>query len=104
MDGIKYDTGKPAMELVPPNALEAVADVLAYGAKKYAPNNWKKLDNLEQRYLGAALRHINSHRKGESLDPESGRLHLAHAICSLMFIIESWYDYDSSTLATSPAE
>lgn len=103
MEGIKYDQDKLRFDLMPPNAEEAVADVLTYGATKYAPNNWKKLDNLEERYIAAALRHINAHRKGEPDDPESGRLHLAHAICGLMFIIESWYpDDDSSTLATSP--
>ena len=105
MEGIKYDSDKTAFNLLPPNAEQAVAEVLTYGAKKYAPDNWKKVGYLEARYLGAAMRHLNAHRRGETDDPESGCLHLAHAICSLMFIIESWYpDDDSSKLATYPEE
>jgi hypothetical protein len=62
--------------------------VLEYGARKYAPDNWRKVDNPEARYLAAALRHINAWRRGEKRDQESGLSHLAHAATSLMFIME----------------
>ena len=86
--GTKYDSDKPRMDLIPPHAELLLAQVLTYGANKYAPDNWRKVDNASQRYLAAALRHINSHRQGEVIDPESGLPHLAHAMCSLAFILE----------------
>lgn len=86
--GSKHDTGKPLMGAVPPNALLAVARVLTFGAEKYGRDNWRQVENAETRYLDAALRHINAYQRGEAVDPESGESHLAHAVCSLMFMIE----------------
>ena len=86
--GKKYDEGKPIMGAVPPKALRSVAEVLTFGAKKYGRGNWQKVDNAETRYLDAALRHINDYQSGISVDEESGKPTLAHAICDLMFILE----------------
>jgi hypothetical protein len=52
-------------------------------------DNWRKVDQLERRYMGAAMRHLNAFRQGETLDAESGLHHLAHAMCCLAFIIEN---------------
>lgn len=86
--GSKHDTGKPLMGAVPPNALLAVAKVLTFGAEKYGRDNWRQVESAETRYMDAALRHINAHQRGEAADPESGESHLAHAVCSLMFMLE----------------
>lgn len=86
--GMKYDNEKPMMNLLPPKAEMEMARVLTFGAKKYAPDNWRKVDDLERRYLAAAMRHINAHRQGEKLDSESGLSHLSHAMCCIAFIIE----------------
>jgi hypothetical protein len=86
--GRKDDAGKPRFDLMPPVAELKIAEVLEYGARKYAPDNWRKVDNPEARYLAAALRHINAWRNGERRDPESGLSHLAHAATSLMFVVE----------------
>lgn len=86
--GSKHDSGKPLMGAVPPNALLAVARVLTFGAEKYGRDNWRQVENAEVRYLDAALRHINAYQRGEAVDPESGESHLAHAVCSLMFMLE----------------
>ena len=86
--GSKHDSGKPLMGAVPPNALLAVARVLTFGAEKYGRDNWRQVESAETRYLDAALRHINAYQRGESTDPESGESHLAHAVCSLMFMLE----------------
>ena len=86
--GSKHDSGKPLMGAVPPNALLAVARVLTFGAEKYGRDNWRQVENAEMRYLDAALRHINAYQRGEAVDPESGESHLAHAVCSLMFMLE----------------
>lgn len=69
--------------------MEEVAKVLTFGARKYAPDNWRKLDNLRARYIGAALRHITEELKEPAhKDAESGLDGLAHAICCLMFVLE----------------
>jgi hypothetical protein len=86
--GIKYDNCKPDYSLIPPNALDDVARVLTYGATKYDRDNWKELENLDNRYFAAAQRHLWALRKGETYDDETGIHHGAHAICCMMFIIE----------------
>lgn len=87
--GKKYDQGKPLYNLIPVNAESEMVDVLTFGAEKYGPNNWRNIDNLTERYTAAAMRHLASYRKGEKLDPESGKHHLAHAMCCLAFILEN---------------
>ena len=42
MSGVKHDGGKPRVELVPPSLMIAVGSVLAFGAKKYGDNNWRR--------------------------------------------------------------
>ena len=72
--------------------VEQVVKVLTYGAKKYADNNWQKVEPYDDRYYAAALRHITAWRSGEKLDPETGIHHLAHACCCLIFIL--WKERD----------
>ena len=84
--GIKYDSDKPRFDLLVPEFIEEMAKVMTFGANKYAPDNWKKVENGYQRYLGAAYRHLNADHKGEDNDNESGLSHLAHAACCLMMM------------------
>ncbi len=86
-EGIKYDTSKPRWSLLPIGTMEEVIKVLEYGANKYAPDNWKKVPQMEIRYYDAAMRHIDAYWKGEYLDEESGQPHLAHAVCCLLFLM-----------------
>jgi hypothetical protein len=53
-----------------------------FGAEKYARDDWKKGFKLT-RSCAAALRHVFAFLSGETKDPESGLLHLAHAVASL---------------------
>ena len=87
-NGSKHDEHKERMSLIPPKALLEVGMVLTEGAKKYGDRNWKKLDNLQERYTSAALRHMMAHMAGETYDDETNLSHLAHAICCLMFKLE----------------
>ena len=88
-EGRKFDGEKPRMYLLPPKAIQEVAKVLTFGAQKYDEDNWKKLDNLQNRYTGASLRHIFAIMEGEELDPETECYHEAHAICCLLFKLEA---------------
>ena len=53
-------------------------------------DNWQKVDNARTRYFDAAQRHILAWWQGEQTDSESGKHHLAHAVCCLMFLM--WFD------------
>jgi hypothetical protein len=88
MNGVKYDKNKPDMYLLPPRALLEVGKVLTYGANKYSPDNWRRLDSLQERYTSAALRHILADMADEENDEETEMSHLAHAICCLLFKLE----------------
>lgn len=86
-DGRKDDAGKPRFDLIPPEFDLAVARVLEYGARKYAPDNWRKVSDWKARYTAALMRHVCAWRAGEELDKESGLPHLAHAACCVAFLI-----------------
>jgi hypothetical protein len=85
-EGVKFDTGKVPYELLAPEMLEAVATVLDFGAKKYAPRNWEK-GMAWGRPFGAAMRHLWAWWRGEKADPETGYSHLWHAACCIMFLL-----------------
>ena len=86
--GRKFDGNKLEYGLLPPLALEATVDVLTFGVQKYERDNWKRVPDSKRRYFDAMERHIWAWKKGEILDPESGKHHLAHAMCCLMFLYE----------------
>jgi len=85
--GLKFDTGKLRYSLIPPVATRALAEILTYGAEKYAPNNWQSVSNAEERYTDALLRHLEAYRTGEKIDLESGFSHLKHAITNIAFLL-----------------
>lgn len=85
-NGMKFDGEKPDYSLVPFGALDEVVKVLTYGAKKYDRFNWEKVE--PHRYQAAALRHISAYMQGETYDPETGINHMAHAVCSLLFLTQ----------------
>lgn len=85
--GIKHDSGKLQMNLLPWDVLEKVAEVLDIGARKYSPDNWRVVPNAVKRYEDALLRHFAAYKKGEDLDPEDGLSHLAHMACNALFLV-----------------
>ena len=86
-EGKKLDGDKPRFSLVPTAALRVVVGVLEYGARKYAPDNWRKVPQARQRYFDAAQRHLWLWWGGERNDAESGLSHLGHAACCLLFLL-----------------
>lgn len=83
--GKKNDAGKPPMDLLDPIALEGLAEVLAFGAKKYAAHNWRG-GIAYSRLVAALLRHTFAILRGERTDPESGLPHINHVGCCWMFL------------------
>ena len=85
-EGVKFDTGKPRYDLIPPEALEEWAKVLTFGAQKYADRNWEK-GMKWGRVFGAMMRHGWAWWRGEENDPETGLSHLGHLICCASFLL-----------------
>lgn len=85
--GVKYDADKVPLDLLPMDALVEVGEILKFGAEKYAPYNWAR-GMLYSRLIAACMRHVFSFNKGEDNDPETGRSHIAHALCCLLFLME----------------
>lgn len=88
---------KVPLDLLPLHALQGVARVFGYGAKKYARWNWYAADDADigNRYVGGLLRHLCAiqNPSGEfdfaslaARDEESGLPHIDHAICGLIML------------------
>lgn len=84
-EGVKYDQGKPRLDLIPSEALIELGKVLEYGCRKYSVGNWAK-GIAYSRLIAATMRHIAQFNSGEDLDPESGLSHISHALCNLVFL------------------
>ena len=90
---IKNDKGKPKLTLVPREALEAVVEVIEYGAKKYSAGNWNRVE--PQRFLDALARHLYAMQDVDEngreyinlakKDDESGIEHLYHLLCNAVY-------------------
>ncbi len=90
---MKYDKDKLLSSLPYeyfPRAIKEVSKVATYGAKKYARGSWQTLSDKEIRYKDAMFRHweeacINGF---DSVDEESGLLHISHWLWNCMAIVE----------------
>lgn len=91
---VKKEEGKHEPHMVYQSAIAAISLVRMYGVKKHgSEDGWKTTTVM--RHLDAARRHldetIESVRNGDESrlwDVESGQLHMAHAMCNIMFEIE----------------
>ena len=88
--GRKDDSDKLRYDLLPWPEVSEIVDVLTFGAVKYEDDNWQRVPDQRRRYFAALQRHLLAWWDGERLDPESGRTHLAHAGCCLLFLM--WGD------------
>jgi hypothetical protein len=86
-EGLKYDNGKIKYNLIPIECIEDLAKILTMGSEKYADNSWQQVENGEERYFAALMRHLVASRKGDKIDEESGLSHLAHAMCNVVFLL-----------------
>lgn len=89
---LRYNKGKLPMHLVPPEAEEAIAAVLGYGATKYAERNWEQGANFSTPYA-SLKRHLNEFWKGEDNDPESNLPHTYHILMNAVMLMyyEKYY-------------
>jgi len=85
-EGRKDDAEKIRFELLPGDALKAIAVILTFGAVKYSARNWENGMNWS-RVFGALQRHLWAWWEGELKDTETGHSHLWHAGCCILFLI-----------------
>jgi len=89
MKAIKYDSGKPRTDLLPPRVLLMVSKVLGFGAIKYKDYNYRKGKGLKFSQMYAATqRHILKWWDREDLDEETKLNHIYHAITELCMIAD----------------
>lgn len=85
--GMKDDNGKLRVELVTPEAIIGMAEVLSFGARKYKANSWQNVKDREDAHYAALLRHLLAYRAGETFDKESGLSHMKHVLTNAMFLL-----------------
>jgi hypothetical protein len=90
--GAKLDSGKVcvfrgAIDYFP-RAIEAVAAISTFGARKYAWKGWETVPEGVERYSDALVRHLIAEAKGQVLDPDSGLAHSAHAAWNALAVLE----------------
>lgn len=83
--GVKDNRGKPPIDLIPYEPLLGAAEVLAFGARKYKPGNWRLGLSWSQTW-SSLQRHLWAWMNGEDADPESGLPHIDHAMCQMLFL------------------
>lgn len=86
--GNKFDDDKDPWGLLPMGPVRQIVKVLAFGAKKYGAENWRKVPDGRIRYYSAAMRHLVQWWWDQDVeDSESGLSHLAHAACCIIFLM-----------------
>ena len=82
----KFDGTKRRYDLLPYDALEEIIKAFEFGASKYSDHNYLH-GTKWSRYWSASMRHLTAWFMGETIDPESGLSHLAHAGACVLFLI-----------------
>lgn len=85
----QYGVAKPSLTNVPPVGMFRVGQVMACGAEKYGPMNWRDDKITASVYVNAALRHLLTYWDGQNLDEETHLPHLAHAAACLLILLDA---------------
>jgi len=80
---------KPQLHLIPASAEIIESQVMALGAKKYGPFNWRDSKVRASVYISAAKRHLAQWFDGQDNDKESGVSHLAHIRACMGILLDA---------------
>lgn len=76
--GLRFNDNKPRFDLIPPEAILALAEHYTVGARKYADRNWER--GMDYSKCFASLeRHVWAWMSGEDQDEETGSHHMIAA-------------------------
>ncbi len=81
-NGTKQSHTPYRCDLLPAKASLHIAEILAYGAKKYGDNNWRGLKADD--HINHALTHLFAHQAGDTQDD-----HIGHAACRMLMALET---------------
>lgn len=98
---MRFDKGKPQLELISPIAMIGLAKILTFGARKYSSHNWRK-GMAWSRCIGSLKRHLAAFEAGVDRDYDencegcinknclnhTGELHIDQIMCNAMFLSE----------------
>lgn len=94
-EGLKYDKGKIRIgEMIQDFCIpfQEICKLWHFGTVKYGKGNWKLVDDAEDRYTNAMIRHFIA-EETEVFDPETRLHHSVHvawnAIVRVFFILRS---------------
>lgn len=82
-EGLRYNEGKSRVDLIPAEVLLELGRLYGYGARKYAPNNWRQGLSYTETY-GSLCRHLYAWFAGASMDQENNCHHLVSVIWNAM--------------------
>ena len=85
-EGRKDDQDKTRVELISSEFIFALGVILTFGAQKYEERNWE-LGMKWSRVFGALLRHLWLWWATDVPDKDTGKSHLWHAACCIMFLV-----------------
>lgn len=97
----KLDAGKPGIYqgLIKrfPRALWGIAEISTFGKEKYGTwEGWESVDDGFNRYKDGEFRHELLAAMGEEVDPDSEKLHLAHAAWNALATYELYLRKEKS--------
>lgn len=84
--GLRFDSGKLRLDLLPPEWELELARITTEGSKKYAPRNWER-GMPWTKMIGCFRRHFLKFMMGEKYDKETGCHHLALAAWNLLALM-----------------
>lgn len=91
--GLRDSGGKPRYDLIPPEAIEALAIHYMQGAKKYADRNWERGMKWGEMYR-ALMSHAYKWQKGEIFDTDPKMPeYLAHHMIAVAWNAIALYTY-----------
>lgn len=84
-EGLRYNEGKLRLDLITPEIIKGIGEVLTKGAEKYADRNWE-LGMSWSKVIASLKRHLFAFENGEDYDKETGLLHINHILCNAGFL------------------
>jgi len=84
MKPLKDKKWKSRIDLISPEFILEIWNILYYWTEKYKANSWQWIP-LDDHYA-SAMRHLLEWKKWNKYDKESWKSHIIHAATNLMFI------------------
>lgn len=88
--GIRFTSGKTRVDLVPPDAIMALADLMTANSHKYPDRNWE-LGMEYSKVLASMERHLLKLKAGEDIDPTDNQPNAIKVMWNAMALFCYWH-------------